>query len=106
MKSGTGVSGNQASSQQVGYFDSYLNKMKYEYDDYMIEVLDFEFMSVDCIYYEEKENRHGNTGFFHQGYSYKERAGSVYERTPHKMEIPLSMEAATLQELKCCLITA
>ena len=56
-----------ARSSNKGYFDSYTNKMKYEYDDYMIEVLDFEFMSVDCVYYEEKENRHGNTGFFHQG---------------------------------------
>ncbi len=77
---------NQGSSNK-GYYDSSLNRMKYEYDDYMVEVLDFEFISVDCIYYEEKENRHGNTGFFHQGYSYKERTGGVFERTPHKMEI-------------------
>ena len=76
-----------AGSSNKGYFDSYMNKMKYEYDDYMVEVLDFEFMSVDCVFYEEKENRHGNTGFFHQGFTYKERAGSVFERKPHKMEI-------------------
>ena len=75
------------SSSSKGYFDSSINKMKYEYDEYMVEVIDFEFMSVDCIYYEQKENRHGNTGFFHQGFDYKERTGGVFERTPHKMEI-------------------
>jgi hypothetical protein len=49
--------------------------------------MDFEFMSVDCFHFEEKENRHGNVGFYFEGFSYKERSGSVYERKPHKMEI-------------------
>lgn len=60
----------------------------YGYDDYMIDVLDFEFLSVDCMHFEEKENRHGNTNFFYEGFDYKEKSGKgVYERTPHKMEI-------------------
>ncbi len=77
---------NQGSSNK-GYYDSSLNRMKYEYDDYMVEVLDFEFISVDCIYYEEKENRFGNTNFFYKGSSYKEKTNSVFSRTPHKMEM-------------------
>ena len=79
----------QYGSGNKGYFDNTSNRMKYEYDDYMIEVLEFEFISVDCIFYEEKDNRHGNTGFYHQGFKYKERAGSVFERKPHKMEVSM-----------------
>lgn len=50
-------------------------------------MLDFEFMSVDCMYFEEKQNQYGNTNFFYEGFEYKEKKGSVYDRTPHKMEI-------------------
>jgi hypothetical protein len=53
----------------------------------MVQVLDFEFMSVDCIHFEEKESRHGNTGFYFKGFQYKEPKNSVFERKPHKMEI-------------------
>jgi len=53
----------------------------------MVDVLDFEFISVDCIYFEEKENRFGNTNFFMKGFEYEEKQGSVYDRTPHKMEV-------------------
>ncbi len=60
---------------------------KDNYGAYTVEVMEFEFISVDCMYFEEKENRHGNTGFFYEGFTYKERSGSVYDRTPHKMEI-------------------
>ena len=33
----------------------------------MIEILDFEFMGVDCEYYESKESRYGNVGFYAKG---------------------------------------
>ena len=39
------------------------------------------------MHFEEKENRFGNRNFFYQGFDYKEKAGSVFERKPHKMEI-------------------
>tara|TARA_R100001510_G_C7654576_1_gene213270 strand:- start:955 stop:3399 length:2445 start_codon:yes stop_codon:yes gene_type:complete len=60
---------------------------KDQYSGYLVEVLDFEFLSVDCMFFEEKANRHGNTNFFYEGFEYKERKGSVYDRTPHKMEV-------------------
>lgn len=60
---------------------------KEEYSGYVVEVLDFEFLSVDCMYFEEKENKYGNKNFFYEGFQYKEKKGSVYERTPHKMEV-------------------
>jgi hypothetical protein len=60
---------------------------KENFSNYVVEVLDFEFMSVDCMYFEEKQNQYGNTNFFYEGFDYKEKKGSVYDRTPHKMEI-------------------
>lgn len=69
-------------------FDHSQRKSTFGYDDYMIDVLDFEFLSVDSMHFEEKENRHGNNNFFYEGFSYKEKSGNgVYKRTPHKMNI-------------------
>lgn len=45
-------------------YDNSLNKNIYGYDNYSVDLLDFEFMSVDCMHFEEKENRHGNKNFF------------------------------------------
>jgi len=60
-----------------------------DYSEYIVQVLDFEFISVDCMHFEEKETRHGNVGFYYEGFEFKERQGSVYERTPHKMELEM-----------------
>ena len=62
-------------------------RQEYGYDEYMVDVLDFEFISVDCIYFEEKQNRFGNVNFFMKGFEYEEKQGSVFDRKPHKMEI-------------------
>jgi hypothetical protein len=39
------------------------------------------------MHYEEKENRFGNRNFFYEGFSYKERKSSVFERKGHHMEV-------------------
>ena len=39
------------------------------------------------MYFEEKESRHGNTGFYYKGMKPKSSSGSVFNRKPHKMEI-------------------
>ena len=70
-------------------YDQTLGKTVYEYDDNVVDVLEFEFLSTDCMHYEEKENRHGNANFFYEGFSYKEKPGSVFQRTPHKMEVQM-----------------
>ena len=62
--------------------------MEYGYDDYLVDILDFEFLTVDCIFFEEKESRFGNVGFYFKGNSSKERPGSVFERKPVKMVVP------------------
>jgi hypothetical protein len=82
-----GMNGNDSSKLNHQYFDDYLKRNVFGYDEYMVDVLDFEFMSVDCMYFEDKENRYGNKLFFYEGFQYKERPGSVFERQPRKMNI-------------------
>ena len=67
-------------------YDEYLKRYKFGYDEYMIDVMDFEFKSVDCMYFESKESRYGNTGFYFKGNNYKEPTNSVYKREVTKME--------------------
>ena len=69
------------------HYDQKMGRNVYDYDEYSVDVLEFEFLSNDCMFFEEKENRFGNRNFFYQGFDYKEKAGSVFERKPHKMEI-------------------
>jgi len=79
--------GNDPSSIDKYKYDDKLKKNVYGYDEYMVDIMDFEFVSVDKIYFEEKENRYGNKNFFYKGFEYAERPGSVYERTPHMMTL-------------------
>ena len=67
------------------YYDKHLQRSAYGYDEYFVEVLDFEFLSVDTIYFEEKMSRHGNSGFYYKGYDYKQPTHSVYDREPYCM---------------------
>ena len=85
----------QDAQKKYGYDVAKLNQSSYDrvnsvtkfgYDEYMIEVLDFEFMSVDCEYYESKESRYGNIGFYSKGESYKAPQNSVFNRDVMKME--------------------
>jgi len=80
-------SGNDAADFNKTRYDERMQRTEYGYDNYMVDVLSFEFISVDCIYFEEKENKFGNSNFYMKGYEYKERKNSVFERTPHKMEV-------------------
>ncbi len=67
-------------------YDRANNKSSFGYDEYMIEVLDFEFMSVDCEYFENKESRYGNIGFYSKGENYKGPQNSVFNREVVKLE--------------------
>lgn len=73
---------NNPSRLTHSYYDKNLQRATYGYDEYFIEVLDFEFLSVDHMYFEEKMTRHGNVGFYYKGYEYKGPAESVYDRKP------------------------
>ena len=79
--------GNDSSAFNKTSYSNSLQRSENGYDQYMVEVLDFEFISVDCIYFEEKENKFGNVNFFMKGFDYEEKQGSVFQRTPSKMEV-------------------
>lgn len=78
--------GYDASRLNQSNYDTSMEKMKYGYDEFMIDVMDFEFISVDPMYFESKENRHGNTGFYYKGAAYKKPNNSVFERSVTKLE--------------------
>lgn len=78
--------GYDSSKMGESRYDDYLKRYKFGYDEYMVEVLDFEFLSVDCMYFEEKESQYGNKGFYYKGGSYKEPSNSVYKREVTKLE--------------------
>ena len=82
-----GMNGNDSSAFGKKYYDDYLKRDVFGYDEYMVDVLDFEFLSVDCMYFEDKENRYGNRNFFYEGFEYKEKPGSVFDREPRKMNL-------------------
>jgi hypothetical protein len=86
-KTVSGKYGNDSSALNKTSYNNRLMRQEYGYDEYMVNILDFEFISVDCIYFEEKENRFGNVNFFMKGFNYEPKQGSVFERKPHKMEI-------------------
>lgn len=70
------------------YYDSTLGRNVYGYEEYMVDVLDFEFISVDSMFFEEKQNQYGNTGFYYEGFEYKEKSNKgVFERKPHRVDI-------------------
>lgn len=79
--------GNDPNAFNRHSYNQRMMRQEYGYDEYMVDVLDFEFISVDCIYFEEKENRFGNVNFFMKGFDYEEKQGSVFDRKPHKMEV-------------------
>lgn len=78
--------GYDSSGMYSSSFDARTNKSSFGYDEFVIEVLDFEFMAVDCMYFEEKESRHGNLGFYYKGGNYKAPENSVYKRNVKKLE--------------------
>lgn len=78
--------GYDASKLTESSYDRLSNVNSFGYDEYMIEVLDFEFISVDCEYFESKESRYGNVGFYSKGENYKAPKNSVFNREVSKLE--------------------
>jgi len=76
---------NNASQFNQTVYDRSRGAHVYGYDEYLVDVLDFEFIGVDDMIYEEKESRFGNVGFYYKGDVYKAPSDSVYERTIHSM---------------------
>ena len=67
------------------YYDRNLQRTIFGYDEYIVEVMDFEFLSVDDVFYESKESRFGNVGFYYKGMVYQPPKESVFDRKPTRM---------------------
>ena len=68
-------------------YDKHLNKTRYGYDQYMVDILDFEFKSVDKMNYESKQSKYGNVGFYAKPENYKAPENSVFERKASCLEV-------------------
>lgn len=66
-------------------YDNTLKRKIFGYDEFLVDVLDFEYISVDDVYYEEKTSKFGNVGFYNKGFVYNMPKGSVYDRKPTSM---------------------
>ena len=78
--------GNDSSRFGSNHYDKGASRYMFGYDSFLVDVLDFEFKSVDCVYYEDKESAYGNKGFYYKGHDYTPPTSSVYDRSPVKME--------------------
>jgi hypothetical protein len=76
---------NDPAKMYQNHYDSSTSKTAFGYDEFIVEVLDFEFISVDDIYYESKESRFGNVGFYYKGNEFVPARESVYDRKPYRM---------------------
>ena len=64
-----------------GYnYETISNRYRYGYDEYKVQIMDFEFMSVDDIIFEKKESKFGNIGFYYKGHNYNAPQQSVFDR--------------------------
>ena len=59
------------------FYDRKRNKTRFGYDEYMIDIMDFEFKVVETMYFEEKPSKYGNIGFYQR----KGPSSSVYNRS-------------------------
>ena len=62
---------NDATRFNSSHYDDRYMRTIYGYDEYMVEILDFEFISIDTMHFEEKESSFGNTGFYFKGMKHK-----------------------------------
>lgn len=78
--------GYNSSNAYSSNYDSKTKRVSFGYDEFIIEVLDFEFKAVDTMTFEEKTSRHGNVGFYDkpEGYTVSEAAAAT--RTVKTME--------------------
>ena len=78
---------NRADKLSYKYYDETLDRTTYGYDEFIIEIMDFEFLSTDDMMFEEKSSKFGNTNFYYKGFEYTPPKESVYDRKPMNMNI-------------------
>ena len=78
---------NRADKLSYKYYDETLDRTTYGYDEFIVEIMSFEFLSTDDMMFEEKESRFGNSNFYYKGFEYSPPKESVYDRKPKSMNI-------------------
>jgi hypothetical protein len=78
---------NRADKLSYKYYDETLDRTTYGYDEFIVEIMDFEFLSTDDMMFEEKDSKFGNTNFYYKGFEYTPPKESVYDRKPMNMNI-------------------
>lgn len=68
------------------------NHVRYAYDEYMVDILYFEFKSIEKMFFERKENKYGNSGFHYKGDNYKAPENSVFNREVTCLEVETVFE--------------
>ena len=66
-------------------YDPNSGKNAYGYDDFVVDVMDFEFISTDKIFFEEKENKYGNVNLYMRGFD--KEPNSVFSTDPMCMHV-------------------
>lgn len=64
------------------FYDKQFDRQRFGYDEYMIDVLEFEFKVIDTMYFEEKPSKYGNVGFYQR----KGPSSSVYNKSIKKID--------------------
>ena len=78
---------NRADKLSYKYYDETLDRTTYGYDEFIVEIMDFEFLSTDDMMFEEKGSKFGNRNFYYKGFDYTPPKESVYDRKPTNMNI-------------------
>lgn len=78
-------------TRYLGAFDTDLQLYRYAYDQFKVEVLDFEFMTVDAHTYEEQTSKTTGRGYFKKvkdGYKPQNKDKRANKRTYDKYAMP------------------
>jgi hypothetical protein len=83
----TGKNNNPSKVTQNSFYDENLGSYSYDYDDFSINILDAEFLSVDKIKYEKKENSFGGFSVNKKRGNYKAPKQSKNERKQMELNV-------------------
>ena len=83
----TGKNNNPSNVTQNSFYDENLGSYSYDYDDFSVNILDAEFLSVDKIKYEKKENNFGGFSVNKKRGNYKAPKQSKNERQQMELNV-------------------
>ena len=82
-----GQNNNPMSVSSEKFYDANLGSYAYEYDDFSVTIMDAEFMSVNKMKFEKKENSFGGFGVFEKSINYKPPTESKNRREQMEMDV-------------------